>query len=155
MRKVIKIRNSLLVIIPAGICEVLGIEKGDRLRVDLVPGVGVLVNKEYPGGVVPVQLRRVESMKQLMDSMYDEFRRKVKALEANVSWNIYNRMLGAAIKDGRVGMMPLPEDFVRLPENLLTNPGAGPEKKKIPGNRRKRVFKKVKKQRAKLNRRRG
>jgi len=133
LRKVIKIRSSLLVIIPAGICELMGIEKGDRLRVDHVAGVGILVNKEYPAGVVPVQLARVESMRQLMDGMYDDFRRKLKALEANISNNIYNRMMGAAIKDGRVGMIPLREDYITPPEKLLTNPGAGPEKKKIPG----------------------
>lgn len=134
LRKVIKIRSSLLVILPAGDCELMGIEKGDRLRVDHIPGVGFLVTKQYPGGEVPVQLRRVESMKQLMDSMYDEFRRKVKGLEQNVTWNIYNRMMGAAIKEGRVGMMPLSEDFGKPPEKLLTNPGAGAEKKQIPGN---------------------
>lgn len=101
VKKIAKVGSGLYALLPKGDCELFGFGKGDPIVVTYIPAVGFLVTKQHPEGEVAIQIRRLESMKNFMDEMYVEFRRKVKALERMVVNNISLRLLGVAYEKGR------------------------------------------------------
>lgn len=99
-RKVIKIRNSLYLCLPATMCEMLALEKGDTFKVEYLEGYGLLVTKVYGDEEVPIGIERLTSMKHIADNIVAEVRRRIRSLYAQFSFNFMSRMLSDLIKGG-------------------------------------------------------
>jgi len=134
VRKVVKIRSSLLVVIPAEMCQLLGIEKGDLCKMHFLPPWGILLTKEDVRGRVPIQLERMASMKQAADNVYAELRRKARSLEARFSFQLFDRFLGKAIKEGLLELHPPKE----LKESVRKQLTANPERRRLPASKKGR-----------------
>lgn len=103
-RKVIQLSRSLAITIPADLCQIFGIERGAILRVGELPGYGILILRDNFEGKVPVPEARVKTMRAFMDQLYADFRRKAKALSANLTWDLFERMFSSALKEKLVSL---------------------------------------------------
>jgi len=101
-RKVLKVKNSLFVCIPAGVCELAEIEKGDTLLVSYVPSIGIVFYKPEWRSPVPASVEVPARLKQIADNLYEEFRRKARGLEAQFTANMMSkwtsRLMGEVLR---------------------------------------------------------
>jgi len=99
-RKVVKIRSSYFINIPAAIIEELKIEKGDSLRVGSLPGYGILITSGKAVSKISVQLEGVARLQAAADSIFSELRRKARSLEKSFTFNVGNRIIGELLRTG-------------------------------------------------------
>ena len=99
-RKVIKIRNSLYLCLPANMCEMLGLEKGDTFREEYLVGYGILITKVYGDEEVPIGIERLTSMKHIADNIVAEVRRRARSIMAQFSFNFMARLMSDMVKGG-------------------------------------------------------
>lgn len=99
-RKVVKIRSSYFINIPAAIVEDLKIEKGDSLRVGNLPGYGIIITRDKGVDVLSVKLESVARLQTAADNIFSELKRKARSLERSFTFNIGNRIIGELLKTG-------------------------------------------------------
>ena len=107
-RSVIKMNKSLYVCLPSSMVGGLGVEKGDRCQFLLLPGYGILLRKEGMEGRFPAPLEAIDSLQQAADNIVHEARRKIRGMEAQVTFNIWERIFGMCLKDGLLKIYPPP-----------------------------------------------
>lgn len=122
LRKLIKQRGSLYVSIPAGICEVLGFHKGDDVRVDYVPDLGILVKKQFSGvsAIVPEVVE--EEIKRVRGEALDEIRRAGKATANSLVNSVWLRTIGMAVEKDRLDEVRFSSEPSPSPPALLSDP---------------------------------
>lgn len=121
-KKIMKVGSGLYVLLPKAHCDTFGFEKGDPVVVTYVDGVGFLVTKQYDGGGPPVQVQRIQSMKNFMDGLWDEFRRKVKGLSNSAVNSVAHQLMGLSWKKGQEGEITLYGDLSQPPVCVLEDP---------------------------------
>ena len=99
-RKVVKIRSSYFINIPAAIIEDLKIEKGDSLRVGNLPGYGIIITSDKGASKISVQLESVARLQTAADSIFSELKRKARSLERSFTFNVGNRIIGEILRTG-------------------------------------------------------
>jgi len=99
-RKVVKIRSSYFINIPAAIVEDLKIEKGDSLRVGNLPGYGILITSDKAASKISVQLEGAARLQMAADNIFSELKRRARSLERSFTFNVGNRIIGELIKTG-------------------------------------------------------
>ncbi len=97
-RKVIKIKNSFYINIPAEIAERWGIEKGDSWLVGQLPGYGILISRSGATDRGPSALDSEDRLYRCADDIFSDLRRKAKALEGSFTFNIMNRLIGEVVR---------------------------------------------------------
>jgi len=117
-RKVVKNLNSLYVCIPSKMAEALKIERGDRCQFLLLPGYGLLIRKKGMDGKFPAPLEVIANLQQAADNIVHEARRKIRGMEAQITFNIWERIFGMCLKDGLLKIYP-PGDGSEKPVELL------------------------------------
>jgi len=122
IRKVIQNKGSLSVCIPSEMCNLLGIVKGDRVSVEQMGAVGIVVRKDYPGGEVPVQAYRMETTKQVVDESMGRLRRFAGSIENSLVNNILLRVLGVAFEKGREAELRFSGPSYQAAGMVLTDP---------------------------------
>ena len=100
IRKVIKIRSSYFINIPAAIVEDLKIEKGDSLRIGNLPGYGLIITRDKGVDKISVKLESVARLQTAADNIFSELKRKARSLENSFTFNIGNRIIGELLKTG-------------------------------------------------------
>lgn len=105
-RKVIKNRNSLFTCIPSSMAEALGIEKGDRCQLMLLPGYGILLRKEGMEGRFPAPLEAIADLQKAADNILHETKRKMKSMENQIIFHVWEKLLGLSLKDGLINIFP-------------------------------------------------
>ena len=100
IRKVVKIRSSYFINIPAVIVEDLKIEKGDSLRVGNLPGYGIIITRNKGVDKISVNLESVETLQRTADNVYSELKRKAKSLENIFVFNVGSRIIGELLNTG-------------------------------------------------------
>jgi bifunctional DNA-binding transcriptional regulator/antitoxin component of YhaV-PrlF toxin-antitoxin module len=100
IRKVVKIRSSYFINIPAAIAEDLKIEKGDSLRVGNLPGYGIIITRDKGLDKISVKLESVARLQTAADNIFSELKRKARSLESSFTFNIGNRIIGELLKTG-------------------------------------------------------
>ena len=78
-RKVVKIRSSYFINIPAAIVEDLKIEKGDSLRVGNLPGYGIIITRDKGLDKISVKLESVARLQTAADNIFSELKRKARS----------------------------------------------------------------------------
>ena len=115
-RKVIKMKKSLYINIPSDTAEALGIRKGDRWRVEDVPGTGLLITPERGGKKVEVNLESIDRIKRAADMIYCQQEKRLRSLESNIISNIVGRLIpviaGSGIFDIKVGLKKTQADLM-------------------------------------------
>ena len=99
-RKVVKIRSSYFINIPAAIVEDLKIEKGDSLRIGNLPGYGIIITRDKGLDKISVKLESVARLQTAADNIFSELKRKARSLESSFTFNIGNRIIGELLKTG-------------------------------------------------------
>ncbi|GAI59787.1 unnamed protein product [marine sediment metagenome] len=97
-RKVIKIKNSLYINIPAEIAERWGIEKGDSWIVGHLPDYGILISRSGAIDRAPSALDIEDRLYRCADNIFSELRRKARAIEASLFFNIMSGLIGEVVK---------------------------------------------------------
>lgn len=120
-RSVIKMNKSLYICLPSSMVEGLGIEKGDRCQFILLPGYGILLRKEEMEGRFPAPLEGIADLQQAADEIVHEAVRKMKGMENQVVFHIWEKIFGLCLKDGLVNIFPLPS-ISEAPQGLLKGP---------------------------------
>jgi len=120
-RKVFKIGRSLVMTLPADLCDIFRIESGSIVRVGEMPGYGILVLRDDFQGKVPLPEARVKSMKDFIDQMVADFRRRVKQIGFSTTFNLYERMFSAARKEGIIRIKVPPAARKHAQELSKTN----------------------------------
>jgi bifunctional DNA-binding transcriptional regulator/antitoxin component of YhaV-PrlF toxin-antitoxin module len=100
LRKVVKVGNGLFVGIPAEVCENLGLERGDTLRMIYLEGYGFLMVKDYGEEEVPIPIQRLASMKLIADNIVADLRRRARSIMAQFSFNFMSRIMSDLIRGG-------------------------------------------------------
>ncbi|GAJ09532.1 unnamed protein product [marine sediment metagenome] len=130
-RKVIKIKNSLYINIPAEIAKRWGIEKGDSWIVGHLPDYGILISRSGAIDRAPSALDIEDRLYRCADNIFSELRRKGKALEGSFTFNIMNRLIGEVVRSRVFGTKEeiielvsraMIEDQGRDEVGLLSNP---------------------------------
>lgn len=103
-RSVIKMRNSLYICLPSSMAEALEIEKGDRLRFLLLPGYGILLNKEGSQNKFRATLEGIADLQEAADKIVHEARRKLRGMEAQCVFHIWEKIFGLCLKEGLVNI---------------------------------------------------
>jgi hypothetical protein len=148
LRKIVKVGNGLFVGIPAEVCDNLGLEKGDTLRMIYLEGYGFLMVKDYGNEEVPIPIQRLASMRLIADNVVADLRRRAKSMMAQFSFNFMSRIMSDLIRGGILKI-----DYNRVREEAgrtmiqdmkqLPNPGTQKgaveksEKKYPPARKRK------------------
>lgn len=122
IRKLIRQRGSLFVNIPAGICEVLGLHKGDDVKIDYVPDLGILVKKQFSGVVALVPEVGEQGIKQVRDEALDEIRRAGKAAANSMVNSVWLRTIGIAVDKDRLDEVRFSTPPSPSPLALLSDP---------------------------------
>ena len=126
-RKVIKIHNSFFVGLPSVICEELKIGKGDRCKFLLLPGFGLLVQKEGDGQREPIPLEGLANLHEEADQIFHETRRKIRGLQNQAIDIIWMRLTGLLFKHGPAVLYP-PSPNYKKPQDLIMCPREKPGK---------------------------
>jgi len=105
-RKVIKIKNSLFTCIPFSMAEALGIEKGDRCQMMLLPGYGILLRKEEMEGRFPAPLEAIADLQKTSNNILHDTKRKLKGMENQTVSNVWYKIFGLCLKDGFINIFP-------------------------------------------------
>lgn len=105
-RSVVKMRNSLYICLPSSIAAALKIKKGDRCQFLLLPGYGILLRKYDGGNRFPVPLEAIADLQQAADNIVHEARRKIRGMENQVVFHIWEKIFGLCLKDGLVNIFP-------------------------------------------------
>ena len=120
-RSVIKKGNSLYLCLPSSMIEALGIERGDRCQLLLLPGYGMLLRKEGSENRFPAPFEAIANLQQAADEIVHEAVRKVKGMENQVVFHIWEKIFGLCLKDGLVNIFP-PPPISEAPQGLLKGP---------------------------------
>ena len=107
-RSVIKMNKSLYICLPSSMVETLKIEKGDRCQFILLPGYGILLRKEEMEGRFPAPLEAIADLQQAADNIFHEVRRKIKGMENQVVFHIWEKIFDLCLKDGLINIFPSP-----------------------------------------------
>jgi hypothetical protein len=121
-RSVVKMNKSLYMCLPSSMVEGLGIEKGDRCQFILLPGYGILLRKEEMEGRFPAPLEAIADLQQAADNIFHEVRRKIKGMENQVVFHIWEKIFGMCLKDGLLKIYP-PPDASEEPLELISHKG--------------------------------
>jgi len=105
-RSVVKMRNSFYVCLPSSMAEALGIEKGDRCQFLLLPGYGILLRKGGTDGRFPAPLEAIANLQEAADEIVHEAVRRMKGMENQVVFHIWEKLFGMCLKDGLVNIFP-------------------------------------------------
>jgi len=105
-RSVVKINNSLYICLPSSIAEDLEIGKGDRCQFLLLPGYGTLLRKEEMEGRFHAPLEAIANLQQAGDNIVHEARRKIRGMENQCVFHIWEKIFGLCLKDGLVNIFP-------------------------------------------------
>jgi len=119
-RSVVKIGNSLYICIPSSVIEALEIKKGDRLRFLLLPGYGILLNKDGSENRFPVPLEAIAELQKAADNIVHEARRKIRGMENQAIFHIWEKIFGMCLKDRLVNIFP-PITINKETQKLLFN----------------------------------
>lgn len=120
-RSVIKVKNSLYICLPSSMTEALEIERGDRCQFLLIPGYGVLLRREEMEGRFPAPLEAIADLQEAADEIVHEAVRKMKGMENQVVFHIWEKIFGLCLKDGLVNIFP-PPPISEEPQGLLKGP---------------------------------
>ena len=123
IRKVVKIRSSYFINIPASIVEDLKIEKGDSLRVGNLPGYGIIITRNEGVDKVSVNLESLERFQRAADNIFSELKRKAKSLENSFTFNVGSRIIGELLNTGwfdpKIGIEEVKSRIERKEEKRL------------------------------------
>jgi len=122
-RKVIKLKKSLFVCIPAGVCELAEIEKGDTLLVTYVPAMGIVFYKPEWRSPVPASVEVPARLKQIADNIYEELRRKARGLEAQFVANMMSKWTSRVMGETLLTLQQSALSMVAGTRVLLVEPG--------------------------------
>jgi hypothetical protein len=128
-RSVVKMRNSFYICLPSSMAEALEIKRGDRCRFLLLPGYGILLRKEGMDGKFPAPLEAIANLKQAADEIVHEARRKIRGMEAQCVFHIWEKIFGLCLKDGLVNIFP-PIPITEETQKLLFTEGSEGERQK-------------------------
>jgi len=128
-RSVVKMRNSLYICIPSSMTEVLDIKRGDRLRFLLLPGYGVLLNKDGSENRFPAPLEAIAELQRAADNIVNEARRKIRGMENQAVFHIWEKIFGLCLKDGLVNIFP-PIPITEETQKLIFRGGGEDERNK-------------------------
>ena len=117
-RSVIKIRKSLYVCLPSAICEELKIGKGDCCRFLLLPGYGLLIQKQAEREETGTPLEGLACLQDEADKIFQETRRKIRGLENQAVSNVWMKIFGLALKEGIIPIYP-PSPSNQNPQGLI------------------------------------
>ena len=124
-RSVIRNGNSLFICLPFSMVEALEIEKGDRCQFLLLPGYGILLRKDGNDNRFPAPLEAIANLQQAADEIVHDVVRKMKGMENQVVFHIWEKIFGLCLKDGLINIFP-PIPITEETQKLLSN---GREKK--------------------------
>jgi len=99
-RKVVKIGESYYINIPLEISQALGIVKGERLRINHIPGSGILITQTQGAGKVSVNLDTIERLTRAADSIYEDLKRRLKELDSNFVTGLHLRIIDDLVRSG-------------------------------------------------------
>jgi uncharacterized Zn finger protein len=99
-RKVISIKSSLFINIPASIAEELKLKKGDVLWVGKLSKDGLIVTKSKSTGKVEAGVAGIDRIRAVGEEVFSELRKKSKALENSFINNIMLRLTGVSMHAG-------------------------------------------------------
>ena len=119
-RSVVKMRNSLYICLPSSIVAALEIERGDRCQFLLLPGYGILLTKYDGENRFPAPLEAIANLKQAADEIVHEAVRKMKGMENQAVFHIWEKIFGLCLKDGLVNIFP-PIQITEETRKLLFN----------------------------------
>ena len=105
-RSVIKKGNSFQTCIPSSMVKALGIKKGGRCQFLLLPGYGILLRKDGGENRFPAPLEAIANLQQAADGIVHEAVRKMKGMENQVVFHIWEKLFGMCLKDGLVNIFP-------------------------------------------------
>jgi antitoxin component of MazEF toxin-antitoxin module len=105
-RSIIKKGNSLYVCLPSSVIEALEIKRGDRCQFLLLPGYGMLLRKDGGENRFPGPMEAIANLQQAADEIVDEAVRKMKGMENQVVFHIWEKIFGLCLKDGLVNIFP-------------------------------------------------
>lgn len=107
-RKVVKMKKSLYINIPSDTAEALEIRKGDRWRVENIPGTGLLITPERGSKKVELNIDSIERIQRAADMIYSQQEKRLRSLESNIIANIVGRLIpviaGSGIFDIKAGL---------------------------------------------------
>jgi len=119
-RSVVKINNSLYICLPSSMTDALEIKRGDRMRFLMLPGYGILLNKDGSENRFPAPLEAIAELQQAADNIVHEARRKIKGMENQCIFHIWEKIFSLCLKDGLVNIFP-PIPITEETRKLLFN----------------------------------
>jgi antitoxin component of MazEF toxin-antitoxin module len=99
-RKIVQIRGSHYVNIPKEVCEALDTEKGERVNVSYVPGVGIVISQLRGADRSPIKGRSVEDFRKEVDYICKKAERELKKKVAARVENFHGLMMKEFVKLG-------------------------------------------------------
>ena len=117
-RSVVKINNSLYICLPSSMTEALEIERGVRCQFLLLPDYGILLRKDGGENRFPAPLEAIAELQQAADNIVHEAVRKMKGMENQVVFHIWEKIFGLCLKDRLVNIFP-PPPISEAPQGLL------------------------------------
>jgi len=99
-RKVMKIRNSYFINIPLEVSKALGIVKGDRLRINHLPGLGVLLTQAQGADQVPTFKVDIDRLQRAADFIYEQLKGRLRDLDSNFITGLHFRIIDDLVRSG-------------------------------------------------------
>jgi len=129
-RGVVKINNSLYICLPSSMAEDMEIKKGDRCQFLLLPEYGILLRKYDSENRFPAPLEAIGELQQAADNIVHEAKRKIRGMESQCIFHIWEKIFGLCLKDGLVNIFS-PIQITEETRKLLFN---GREEKDVEEN---------------------
>jgi len=98
--------------------EALEIERGVRCQFLLLPDYGILLRKDGGENRFPAPLEAIAELQQAADNIVHEAVRKMKGMENQVVFHIWEKIFGLCLKDRLVNIFP-PPPISEAPQGLL------------------------------------